>query len=123
MVGSKRLSRRCLPRLRLHMSQTCVSQIVPGPAVTEMLKLLMTILKTLEKICEPLMSGRVLRALGKAHQDPREPFRTVLLRSVRDLCHLEGITWPFVCSGATSATRLASSLSPVASFWKQGKIF
>lgn len=29
----------------------------------------------------------------------------------------------FVHSGATSATRLASSLSPVASSWKQGKIF
>lgn len=29
----------------------------------------------------------------------------------------------FVHSGATSATRLASSLSPAASSWKQGTIF
>lgn len=80
MVGSKRLSRRCLPRLRLHMSQTCVSQIVPGPAVTEMLKLLMTILKTLQKICEPLMSGRFLEHWVKPTRTPGSP---------SGLCYLE----------------------------------
>lgn len=48
---------------------------------------------------------QVLRALGKAHQDPTEPFRTVLLRSFRDLCHLESITcvhsqWGYLCHQA-----------------------
>lgn len=53
------------------MSQTCVSQLAPGPVVTEVFKLLMTVLKALQKIFRLLMSDRYLEERTGTLQDSR----------------------------------------------------